>query len=188
MFFYLADEEAPDYGSGIRQSGTAKISFDNEYFNQVRSLPGGEKLIEGKSRRQACKEDVHWKTVLPRTTRDRYPRVCCVGHRTCLTITEVKLLLFYRVAFSQAALNPHNFPVAVTWWANRHKLGVEGNVLLCCLIICLLLPWFQSDFSSVAMTRSGLSMEELRIVEGQGQSSEVITPPEEINRMNDLGM
>ncbi|XP_021099135.1 kinesin-like protein KIF1B isoform X14 [Heterocephalus glaber] len=71
-----ADEEAPDYGSGIRQSGTAKISFDNEYF-------------------------------------------------------------------------------------------------------------YQSDFSSVAMTRSGLSLEELRIVEGQGQSSEVITPPEEISRMND---
>lgn len=46
---------------------------------------------------------------------------------------------------------------------------------------------FQSDFSSVAMTRSGLSLEELRIVEGQGQNSEVITPPEEINRMNELG-
>ncbi|XP_045338078.1 kinesin-like protein KIF1B isoform X17 [Leopardus geoffroyi] len=74
-----ADEEAPDYGSGIRQSGTAKISFDNEYFNQ-------------------------------------------------------------------------------------------------------------NDFPSVAMTRSGLSLEELRIVEGQGQSSEVITPPEEINRMNDLDL
>ncbi|XP_064219319.1 kinesin-like protein KIF1B isoform X17 [Aotus nancymaae] len=74
-----ADEEAPDYGSGIRQSGTAKISFDNECFNQ-------------------------------------------------------------------------------------------------------------SDFSSVAMTRSGLSLEELRIVEGQGQSSEVISPPEEINRMNDLDL
>ncbi|XP_044919659.1 kinesin-like protein KIF1B isoform X6 [Mustela putorius furo] len=74
-----ADEEAPDYGSGIRQSGTAKISFDNEYFNQ-------------------------------------------------------------------------------------------------------------NDFSSVAMTRSGLSLEELRIVEGQGQSSEVTTPPEEINRMNDLDL
>ncbi|XP_019495288.1 PREDICTED: kinesin-like protein KIF1B isoform X11 [Hipposideros armiger] len=74
-----ADEEAPDYGSGIRQSGTAKISFDNEYFNQ-------------------------------------------------------------------------------------------------------------SDFSSVAMTRSGLSLEELRIVEGQGQSSEVITPPEEIHRMSDLDL
>ncbi|XP_034609360.1 kinesin-like protein KIF1B isoform X2 [Trachemys scripta elegans] len=74
-----ADEEAPDYGSGIRQSGTAKISFDDEYFNK-------------------------------------------------------------------------------------------------------------SDFSSVAMTHSGLSLEELRIVEGQGQSSEVITPPEEINRMNDLDL
>ncbi|XP_021491855.1 kinesin-like protein KIF1B isoform X12 [Meriones unguiculatus] len=74
-----ADEEAPDYGSGIRQSGTAKISFDNEYFNQ-------------------------------------------------------------------------------------------------------------SDFSSVAMTRSGLSLEELRIVEGQGQSSDVISPPEEVNRMNDLDL
>ncbi|XP_064381648.1 kinesin-like protein KIF1B isoform X2 [Dromaius novaehollandiae] len=74
-----ADEEAPDYGSGIRQSGTAKISFDNEYFNK-------------------------------------------------------------------------------------------------------------SDFSSVAMTRSGLSLEELRIVEGQGQNSEVITPPEEINRMSDVDL
>ncbi|KFP22253.1 Kinesin-like KIF1B [Egretta garzetta] len=72
-----ADDEAPDYGSGIRQSGTAKISFDNEYFDK-------------------------------------------------------------------------------------------------------------SDFSSVAMTRSGLSLEELRIVEGQGQNSEVTTPPEEINRMNEL--
>lgn len=37
-FSGLADEEAPDYGSGIRQSGTAKISFDNEDFNQVRNL------------------------------------------------------------------------------------------------------------------------------------------------------
>lgn len=37
------------------------------------------------------------------------------------------------------------------------------------------------------MTRSGLSLEELRIVEGQGQSTEVSTPPEEINRMNELG-
>ncbi|XP_077007470.1 kinesin-like protein KIF1B isoform X6 [Tamandua tetradactyla] len=74
-----ADEEAPDYGSGIRQSGTAKISFDNDYFTQT-------------------------------------------------------------------------------------------------------------DFSSVAMTRSGLSLEELRIVEGQGQSSEIITPPEEISRINDLDL
>uniref|UniRef100_A0A7N6B5V2 plus-end-directed kinesin ATPase n=1 Tax=Anabas testudineus TaxID=64144 RepID=A0A7N6B5V2_ANATE len=73
-----ADEEAPDYGSGVRQSGTAKISFDDEYFKK-------------------------------------------------------------------------------------------------------------NDFPSTVMTRSGLSLEELRIVEGQGQSSEVITPSEELNRINEMG-
>ncbi|XP_041859855.1 kinesin-like protein KIF1B isoform X6 [Melanotaenia boesemani] len=74
-----ADEEAPDYGSGVRQSGTAKISFDDEYFKK-------------------------------------------------------------------------------------------------------------NDFSSTVMTRSGLSLEELRIVEGQGQSSEVITPSEELNRINEMDL
>ncbi|XP_077458906.1 kinesin-like protein KIF1B isoform X22 [Stigmatopora argus] len=72
-----ADEEAPDYGSGVRQSGTAKISFDDDYFKK-------------------------------------------------------------------------------------------------------------NDFPSTAMTHSGLSLEELRIVEGQGQSSEVNTPLEELNRINDM--
>uniref|UniRef100_A0A674CVY7 Kinesin family member 1B n=1 Tax=Salmo trutta TaxID=8032 RepID=A0A674CVY7_SALTR len=65
-----ADEEAPDYGSGVRQSGTAKISFDDEYFKK-------------------------------------------------------------------------------------------------------------NDFPSTVMTHSGLSLEELRFVEGQGQSSEIITPSED---------
>ncbi|KAM8862794.1 kinesin-like protein KIF1B isoform 2-T3 [Spinachia spinachia] len=74
-----ADEEAPDYGSGVRQSGTAKISFDDEYFKK-------------------------------------------------------------------------------------------------------------NDFPSTVMTHSGLSLEELRIVEGQGQSSEVITPSEELNRINDMDL
>ncbi|XP_037629055.1 kinesin-like protein KIF1B isoform X16 [Sebastes umbrosus] len=74
-----ADEEAPDYGSGVRQSGTAKISFDDEYFKK-------------------------------------------------------------------------------------------------------------NDFPATVMTRSGLSMEELRIVEGQGQSSEVNTPSEELNRINDMDL
>ncbi|XP_057685738.1 kinesin-like protein KIF1B isoform X5 [Corythoichthys intestinalis] len=73
-----ADEEAPDYGSGVRQSGTAKISFDDDYFKK-------------------------------------------------------------------------------------------------------------NDFPSTVMTHSGLSLEELRIVEGQGQSSEVNTPLEELNRINDMG-
>ncbi|KAK2851270.1 hypothetical protein Q5P01_007546 [Channa striata] len=74
-----ADEEAPDYGSGVRQSGTAKISFDDEYFKK-------------------------------------------------------------------------------------------------------------NDFPSTVMTRSGLSLEELRIVEGQGQSSEVITPSEELNRISEMDL
>ncbi|XP_031650088.1 kinesin-like protein KIF1B isoform X11 [Oncorhynchus mykiss] len=74
-----ADEEAPDYGSGVRQSGTAKISFDDEYFKK-------------------------------------------------------------------------------------------------------------NDFPSTVMTCSGLSLEELRFVEGQGQSSEIITPSEEQNRINDMDL
>ncbi|XP_067108438.1 kinesin-like protein KIF1A isoform X2 [Osmerus mordax] len=37
-----ADEEAPDYGSGVRQSGTAKISFEDQQFEkfQTESCPG----------------------------------------------------------------------------------------------------------------------------------------------------
>ncbi|XP_071202672.1 kinesin-like protein KIF1A isoform X21 [Salvelinus alpinus] len=38
-----ADEEAPDYGSGVRQSGTAKISFEDREFEkfQAESCPAG---------------------------------------------------------------------------------------------------------------------------------------------------
>ncbi|XP_053086419.1 kinesin-like protein KIF1A isoform X10 [Pangasianodon hypophthalmus] len=38
-----ADEEAPDYGSGVRQSGTAKISFEDQQFEkfQSESCPAG---------------------------------------------------------------------------------------------------------------------------------------------------
>ncbi|XP_073726238.1 kinesin-like protein KIF1A isoform X19 [Misgurnus anguillicaudatus] len=38
-----ADEEAPDYGSGVRQSGTAKISFEDHQFEkfQTESCPTG---------------------------------------------------------------------------------------------------------------------------------------------------
>uniref|UniRef100_A0A8C9W632 plus-end-directed kinesin ATPase n=1 Tax=Scleropages formosus TaxID=113540 RepID=A0A8C9W632_SCLFO len=34
-----ADEEAPDYGSGVRQSGTAKISFEDQQFEKTESYP-----------------------------------------------------------------------------------------------------------------------------------------------------
>uniref|UniRef100_A0A2K6T4F3 plus-end-directed kinesin ATPase n=1 Tax=Saimiri boliviensis boliviensis TaxID=39432 RepID=A0A2K6T4F3_SAIBB len=33
----ISDEEAPDYGSGVRQSGTAKISFDDQHFEKFQS-------------------------------------------------------------------------------------------------------------------------------------------------------
>uniref|UniRef100_A0A673XJZ0 plus-end-directed kinesin ATPase n=1 Tax=Salmo trutta TaxID=8032 RepID=A0A673XJZ0_SALTR len=36
-----ADEEAPDYGSGVRQSGTAKISFEDREFEKAESCPAG---------------------------------------------------------------------------------------------------------------------------------------------------
>uniref|UniRef100_A0A671SYQ8 plus-end-directed kinesin ATPase n=1 Tax=Sinocyclocheilus anshuiensis TaxID=1608454 RepID=A0A671SYQ8_9TELE len=41
-----ADEEAPDYGSGVRQSGTAKISFEDQQFEkfQSESCPSGLSL------------------------------------------------------------------------------------------------------------------------------------------------
>lgn len=45
----------------------------------------------------------------------------------------------------------------------------------------------QSGISSMVMSRSGLSLEELRIVEGQGQSTDVVTPSEEMNRFNEYG-
>ncbi|KAG7261140.1 hypothetical protein CRUP_005288, partial [Coryphaenoides rupestris] len=46
----------------------------------------------------------------------------------------------------------------------------------------------KNDFPSTDMTHSGLSLEELRFVEGQGQSSEVTTPSEELNRINDMDL
>lgn len=35
LCFPPADEEAPDYGSGVRQSGTAKISFEDQQYEKV---------------------------------------------------------------------------------------------------------------------------------------------------------
>ncbi|KAM9481944.1 kinesin-like protein KIF1A isoform 3-T3 [Clarias gariepinus] len=37
LVFPPADEEAPDYGSGVRQSGTAKISFEDQQFEKFQS-------------------------------------------------------------------------------------------------------------------------------------------------------
>ncbi|XP_017553474.1 kinesin-like protein KIF1A isoform X13 [Pygocentrus nattereri] len=37
LVFPPADEEAPDYGSGVRQSGTAKISFEDQQFEKFQA-------------------------------------------------------------------------------------------------------------------------------------------------------
>lgn len=42
LVFPPADEEAPDYGSGVRQSGTAKISFEDQQFEKVKNMQGIE--------------------------------------------------------------------------------------------------------------------------------------------------
>uniref|UniRef100_A0AAQ5YV94 plus-end-directed kinesin ATPase n=1 Tax=Amphiprion ocellaris TaxID=80972 RepID=A0AAQ5YV94_AMPOC len=41
-----ADEEAPDYGSGVRQSGTAKISFEDKQFEKTKSYEE-LRIVEG---------------------------------------------------------------------------------------------------------------------------------------------
>lgn len=50
---FIADEEAPDYGSGVRQSGTAKISFDDEYFKKV-SPESNKSCLKLKDREWVC--------------------------------------------------------------------------------------------------------------------------------------
>ncbi|XP_054426377.1 kinesin-like protein KIF1A isoform X8 [Pteronotus mesoamericanus] len=49
-----ADEEAPDYGSGVRQSGTARISFDDQHFEkfQSESCPAGGMSRSGTSQEE----------------------------------------------------------------------------------------------------------------------------------------
>ncbi|XP_053539639.1 kinesin-like protein KIF1A isoform X4 [Ictalurus punctatus] len=49
-----ADEEAPDYGSGVRQSGTAKISFEDQQFEKFQS----ESCPDGLSRSGLSQEEL----------------------------------------------------------------------------------------------------------------------------------
>ncbi|XP_068078077.2 kinesin-like protein KIF1A isoform X31 [Danio rerio] len=49
-----ADEEAPDYGSGVRQSGTAKISFEDQQFEKFQS----ESCHSGLSRAAVSQEEL----------------------------------------------------------------------------------------------------------------------------------
>ncbi|XP_042581758.1 kinesin-like protein KIF1A isoform X3 [Cyprinus carpio] len=54
LVFPPADEEAPDYGSGVRQSGTAKISFEDQQFEKFQS----ESCPSGLSRAAVSQEEL----------------------------------------------------------------------------------------------------------------------------------
>ncbi|XP_038572646.1 kinesin-like protein KIF1A isoform X10 [Micropterus salmoides] len=51
-----ADEEAPDYGSGVRQSGTAKISFEDQQYEKFQS----ESCSVGLSRTGVSQEELRF--------------------------------------------------------------------------------------------------------------------------------
>ncbi|XP_027145855.1 kinesin-like protein KIF1A isoform X9 [Larimichthys crocea] len=54
LCFPPADEEAPDYGSGVRQSGTAKISFEDQQYEKFQS----ESCSVGLSRTGVSQEEL----------------------------------------------------------------------------------------------------------------------------------
>ncbi|KAM8887645.1 kinesin-like protein KIF1A isoform 4-T4 [Synchiropus picturatus] len=54
LCFPPADEEAPDYGSGVRQSGTAKIAFEDHLYEKFQS----ESCSVGLSRTEISQEEV----------------------------------------------------------------------------------------------------------------------------------
>ncbi|XP_068447747.1 kinesin-like protein KIF1A isoform X15 [Clinocottus analis] len=56
LCFPPADEEAPDYGSGVRQSGTAKISFEDQQYEKFQS----ETCSVGLSRTGVSQEELRF--------------------------------------------------------------------------------------------------------------------------------
>ncbi|XP_057407431.1 LOW QUALITY PROTEIN: kinesin-like protein KIF1A [Balaenoptera acutorostrata] len=83
-----ADEEAPDYGSGVRQSGTAKISFDDQHFEkfQSESCP-----VVGMSRSGTSQEELRIVEGQGQGT-DAGPSADEVNNNTCSAVTPESLL------------------------------------------------------------------------------------------------
>ncbi|XP_032617688.1 kinesin-like protein KIF1A isoform X19 [Hylobates moloch] len=84
-----ADEEAPDYGSGVRQSGTAKISFDDQHFEkfQSESCP-----VVGMSRSGTSQEELRIVEGQGQGT-DVGPSADEVNNNTCSAVPPEGLLL-----------------------------------------------------------------------------------------------
>nr|XP_033814588.1 kinesin-like protein KIF1A isoform X3 [Geotrypetes seraphini] len=82
-----ADEEAPDYGSGVRQSGTAKISFEDQHFEKFQS----ESCSTGMSRSGTSQEELRIVEGQGQTT-DIGPSADEVNNNTCAVTPEDLLL------------------------------------------------------------------------------------------------
>ncbi|XP_073928322.1 kinesin-like protein KIF1A isoform X18 [Castor canadensis] len=84
-----ADEEAPDYGSGVRQSGTAKISFDDQHFEkfQSESCP-----VVGMSRSGTSQEELRIVEGQGQGA-DAGPSADEVNNNTCSAVSPEGLLL-----------------------------------------------------------------------------------------------
>ncbi|XP_075773949.1 kinesin-like protein KIF1A isoform X2 [Pelodiscus sinensis] len=83
-----ADEEAPDYGSGVRQSGTAKISFDDQHFEKFQSEACP---VAGMSRSGTSQEELRIVEGQGQIT-DIGPSADEVNNNTC-AVTPEELLL-----------------------------------------------------------------------------------------------
>uniref|UniRef100_A0A8C4W448 plus-end-directed kinesin ATPase n=1 Tax=Gopherus evgoodei TaxID=1825980 RepID=A0A8C4W448_9SAUR len=84
-----ADEEAPDYGSGVRQSGTAKISFDDQHFEKFQSEACP---MAGMSRSGTSQEELRIVEGQGQIT-DIGPSADEVNNNTCGAVTPGDLLL-----------------------------------------------------------------------------------------------
>ncbi|XP_032211310.1 kinesin-like protein KIF1A isoform X12 [Mustela erminea] len=84
-----ADEEAPDYGSGVRQSGTARISFDDQHFEkfQSESCP-----VVGMSRSGTSQEELRIVEGQGQGA-DAGPSADEVNNNTCSAVSPEGLLL-----------------------------------------------------------------------------------------------
>uniref|UniRef100_A0A2K6T4N4 Kinesin family member 1A n=1 Tax=Saimiri boliviensis boliviensis TaxID=39432 RepID=A0A2K6T4N4_SAIBB len=83
----ISDEEAPDYGSGVRQSGTAKISFDDQHFEKSESCP-----VVGMSRSGTSQEELRIVEGQGQGA-DSGPSADEVNNNTCSAVPPEGLLL-----------------------------------------------------------------------------------------------
>ncbi|XP_075057908.1 kinesin-like protein KIF1A isoform X4 [Mixophyes fleayi] len=82
-----ADEEAPDYGSGVRQSGTAKISFDDQHFQKFQA-----ETCAGMTRSGTSQEELRIVEGGQGQNPDSGPNADEVNNNTCAASQQAALL------------------------------------------------------------------------------------------------